>query len=160
MPQGIHHYSFAKNTRLPPRGSWILRSKRLKEIALVKTLHKFYLYALSLSRLRRQLPLGGSLRTPRAHCVHFQLSIFNFQLVGGSKPTALQHQNGKTRATDQFCIPNSAFCILHFAFRIPHSAFCILHSAFCVFFLPFFSFFRNFFTLVNKSLDIIRAREV
>ena len=66
--------------RLPPRGSWILRSKRLKEIALVKTLHKFHLYALSLSHLRCQLPPGRSLKTQRPHCVHFQLSIFNFQL--------------------------------------------------------------------------------
>ena len=76
--------------RLPPRGSWILRSKRLKEIALVKTLHKFHLYALSLSHLRCQLPPGRSLKTQRPHCVHFQLSIFNFQLDGGSKPTALR----------------------------------------------------------------------
>ena len=52
--------------RLPPRGSWILRSKRLKEIALVKTLHKFHLYALSLSHLRCQLPLGRSLKSAGA----------------------------------------------------------------------------------------------
>ena len=126
--------------RLPPRGSWILRSKRLKEIALVKTLHKFHLYALSLSLASaRQLPPGRSLRTCRfatsrkepknAETALRSFSTFHFQFSTWRREQGLaaaRAHSGSDSPPDCHSIPSCRFATPPYTFKLPLDLTCDL----------------------------------